>query len=708
MDRSREGAKRILQHVNGAAGDPRTATGSATPTPAGLGAKGGTGRFGEGDTRIVNVLRGLAIDEVEKARSGHPGLPLGAAPMAYVLFSRHIRFAPHEPDWPDRDRFILSAGHGSALVYALLHVFGYDLHLDELRQFRQWGSRTPGHPERGVTPGVEVTTGPLGQGISNAVGMALGAAHLASRYNRQGNEVVSHRTYVICSDGDLMEGISHEAASFAGHLRVPGLIVLYDDNRISIEGSTDIAFTDDTTKRFRSYGWQVLQVDDGNDLAAIDAAVSEAEARTGPVMIRVRTHIGYGSPKVDTPAVHGAALGPEATAATHRFLGIPDGETFWVPDDVKALSQRYRERGRELVRAWQERVERLGKEDPELQREFLRVIRGGSPGDLRPAIPPFPPQGEMATRSASGKVLQHLAKRLPDLLGGSADLAPSNDTNLVDLGDIATGQFSGRNIHFGVREHGMAAVMNGMAAHGGLRPFGGTFLIFSDYMRPSMRLAALMRLPVTYVLTHDSIGLGEDGPTHQPIEQLASLDLIPNFYVVRPADANETRLGWAFAAAAEDHPTALALSRQKLPVLAGVPEDAVELGAYVLRDAQREPQAVLIASGSEVSIALAAQDLLKAQGVETRVVSAPCLKNFAARPAAEREAVLPPGLPHVVVIAGEPGQFLPFLGPRRGFVALRDFGASAPGEVLYREFGLTPEAAAQAVQELLAKGDRHV
>ncbi len=628
--------------------------------------------------------------------------------MAYVLFSRHLRFAPQRPDWPDRDRFVLSAGHGSALVYALLHVFGYDLRLDELRHFRQWESRTPGHPERGVTPGIEVTTGPLGQGISNAVGMALGAAHLAARYNRPGNEVVSHRTYAICSDGDLMEGISHEAGSFAGHLQVPGLIVLYDDNRISIEGSTDIAFTDDTTERFRAYGWEVLQVDDGNDLAAIDAAVSEAETKDRPVMIRVRTHIGYGSPKVDTPAAHGSALGPEAAAATHRFLGIPDGETFWVPDDVKALAERYRERGNDLVKAWQQRVDGLGAADPALQREFLQVIAGGSPGDLRGAIPPFPAEGEMATRSASGKVLQHLAKRLPDLLGGSADLAPSNDTNLSGLGDIAVGEFAGRNIHFGVREHAMAAVMNGMAAHGGLRPFGGTFLIFSDYMRPSMRLAALMRLPVTYVLTHDSIGLGEDGPTHQPIEHLASLDLIPNLYVVRPADANETRLGWAFAAAAQDHPTALALSRQKLPVLADVPEDAIEQGAYVLRDADQKPDAVLFASGSEVSIALAAQDLLRSHGVQARVVSAPCFKNFAARPEAERAAVLPADLPQVVVVAAEPGQFLPFLGPRRGFVALEDFGASAPAEVLYREFGLTPEAAAQAVLRLLKKEDRDV
>ena len=657
--------------------------------------------------RVVSVLRALAIDEVEQARSGHPGLPLGAAPMAYVLFARHLRFAPQAPDWPDRDRFVLSAGHGSALVYALLHVFGYDLPLSELRRFRQWGSRTPGHPERGVTPGIEVTTGPLGQGVANAVGMSLAAAHLGSLFNRPGSEVVGHRTYVICSDGDLMEGISHEAASLAGHLRLPGLIVLYDDNRISIEGSTDLAFTDDTTERFKSYGWDVLQVDDGNDLAALDAAVCEAETRNRPVMIRVRTHIGYGSPKADSAAVHGAALGPEALAATHRFLGVPDGETFWLPDDVQALAARYRQRGEELLAAWQARLGSLEAQDPALHREFLRVMSGDPPGDLRQHIPSFPPEGDMATRSASGKVLQHLAQRLPELLGGSADLAPSNDTALVGLGDIAPGAFSGRNIHFGVREHAMAAVMNGMAAHGGVRPYGGTFLIFSDYMRPSMRLSALMRLPVTYVLTHDSIGLGEDGPTHQPIEQLPALELIPNLYVVRPADANETRLGWAFAAEAKDHPTVLALSRQKLPTLSSVPEDAIAQGAYVLREASATPVAVIVASGSEVAIALAAQDLLAAGGVPARVVSAPCLKTFAARTATEREAVLPPDLPQVVVVAADPGQFLPFLGPRRSFVALHDFGASAPADVLYREFGLTPEAAAEAVRALLGKEDRH-
>ncbi len=657
--------------------------------------------------RVVSVLRGLAVDEVEQARSGHPGLPLGAAPMAYVLFARHLRFAPQAPDWPDRDRFVLSAGHGSALVYALLHVFGYDLPLSELRRFRQWGSRTPGHPERGVTPGVEVTTGPLGQGIANAVGMSLAAAHLRSRFNRPGSEVVGHRTYVICSDGDLMEGISHEAASLAGHLRLPGLIVLYDDNRISIEGSTDLAFTDDTTERFASYGWDVLQVDDGNDLAAIDRAVCEAETRDRPVMIRVRTHIGYGSPKADTAAVHGAALGPEALEATHRFLGVPDGVTFWLPDDVKALAARYRQRGEELLGDWRARLDRLGAQDPALRKEFLRIISDEPPGDLRGDIPPFPAGGDMATRSASGAVLQHLARRLPELLGGSADLGPSNDTALGGLGDIAPGEYSGRNIHFGVREHAMAAVMNGMAAHGGIRPYGGTFLIFSDYMRPAMRLSALMRLPVTYVLTHDSIGLGEDGPTHQPIEQLAALELIPNLYVVRPADANETRLGWAFAAGAKDHPTALALSRQKLPTLAGVPEDAVWQGAYILREAAAAPRAVIVASGSEVAIALAAQDLLSAGGVPVRVVSAPCLKTFAERPHAERDAVLPPELPQVVVVASDPGQFLPFIGARRSFVALHGFGASAPADVLCREFGLTPEAAAEAVRALLGKEIRH-
>jgi len=691
-----------LEQLSGAASEPRGPNGAGAPTVR----TGGTG-FGPADAKVVEVLRALSVDEVEQAQSGHPGLPLGAAPMAYVLFSRHIRFAPTRPDWPDRDRFVLSAGHGSALVYALLHVFGYDLPLDELRRFRQWGSRTPGHPERGVTPGIEVTTGPLGQGIANACGMALGAAHLGSRYNRPGARVVNHRTYVICSDGDLMEGISHEAASLAGHLRLPGLVVLYDDNRISIEGSTDLAFTDDTTERFAAYGWNVLAVPDGNDLAAIDAAVSQAETADRPTLIRVRTHIGYGSPKADTAAVHGAPLGPQAAAATKRFLGVPEGASFWVPDDVAALADRFRQRGEELFQAWQTEVEALGRQDPQLQREFLGLWAERSPGDLLGQIPPFPAGGAMATRAASGEVLQHLAAHLPELLGGSADLAPSNDTELKGLEAIAPGSYAGRNIHFGVREHAMAAALNGMAAHGGLRPYGGTFLIFSDYMRPAMRLAALMRLPVTYVLTHDSIGLGEDGPTHQPIEHLAALDLIPNLYVVRPADANETRLGWVFAASAQDHPTALALSRQKLPTLEGVPDDAVELGAYVLRESDRPPVAVLVASGSEVQVALRAQDLLSAEGLAVRVVSAPCLKNFARRPEAERRAVLPPDLPQVVVVAAEPAQFLGLLGPRRRCVALDTYGASAPAEELFRQFGLTPEAAAQAVRELVGKETGH-
>ena len=657
--------------------------------------------FSTQDLLAVNTIRALAIDEVEAAKSGHPGLPLGAAPMAYVLFSRFLRFAPDDPSWPDRDRFVLSAGHGSALLYALLHVFGYELARSELERFRQWGSQTPGHPERGVTPGVEVTTGPLGQGISNAVGMQLATRHLAARFNREGAQVVTHRTFVICSDGDLMEGISHEAASFAGHLRLGGLVVLYDDNRISIEGSTDIAFTDDTTKRFESYGWYTGSVEDGNDLGAIEAAVSSALAQDRPAFIRVHTHIGFGSPRQDTAAVHGAPLGADAARATKRALGVPEEPSFLVPAEVEALAPAYRQRGRELAQAWEKELEQLRRLDAELYEDFQDRRAGRHPQDLSARLSTFTPGEQIATRNASGAVLQELALALPALLGGSADLAPSNETNLKGLGEVAPGDYGARNIHYGVREHAMAAAMNGMAAHGMVRPYGGTFLVFSDYMRPSVRLAALMELPVTFVFTHDSIGLGEDGPTHQPVEHIAALELIPNLHLVRPADANETRLAWVYAAKAQDHPTALVLSRQKLPVLADVPEDGVQKGVYVLREPKGAAQVGLLASGSEVSIALAAADLLSQEGIGARVLSAPCVRAFTSRPKAEQEATLPKDLPHVAVLAGNAAAFLPLLGPRHAAVDLEHYGASAPAERLYEEFSITPQAVAAAAKSLL-------
>lgn len=654
--------------------------------------------FEDLDRLAVRTLRGLAIDAVERANSGHPGLPLGVAPMAYVLFSRHLRFAPGAPDWPDRDRFVLSAGHGSALLYSLLHVFGYDLPLEELMRFRQWGSITPGHPERGLTPGVEVTTGPLGQGISNATGMALAAAHLAAQFNRDGNDIVNHRTFVICSDGDLMEGISSEAASFAGNLRLPGLIVLYDDNRISIEGPTTLAFTDDTTARYRSYGWQVLEVEDGNDLEAIDGALFEAESLSagGPVFVRVHTHIGFGSPKQDSASVHGSPLGAAALKETKTTLGIPQEPDFLVPPEVGALRDHYRRQGDDLLKAWQTTFARA---DSTLRTTFEAGIERRLPADIAAALPSFS-SGEMATRAASGQVLQPLSQALPDLIGGSADLAPSNDTNLKAERSVGRGDFGGRNLHFGVREHAMGAILNGMAAHGGLRPYGGTFLVFSDYMRGAIRLSALSHLPVTYVFTHDSIGLGEDGPTHQPIEHLSALELIPNLHVVRPADANETRLGWLHAQRAGTHPTALILSRQKLPVLAAVPDDAVATGVYPLSE-REGAKVTLVASGSEVSIALAAQALLKQEGIEARVLSAPCLKAFHALPEAKKEAILRPDLPMVLVVAAEPTAYLPLLGPRRAIVALDHYGASAPAETLYLEFGITPEATMAAALGLL-------
>ena len=661
-------------------------------------------RFDEDDQRAVMALRVLAIDEVEQARSGHPGLPLGAAPMAYVLWSRFLRHDPGEPGWPDRDRFVLSAGHGSALLYALLHLFGYDLPLDELKRFRQWGSRTPGHPEHGLTAGVEVTTGPLGQGFAAAVGMALGERHLAARFNRDGLPLVDHRTWVIASDGDLMEGISHEAASLAGHLGLERLVVLYDDNHITIEGPTEIAYSDDVAKRFAGYGWRVLHVDDGNDLDAIARALRRA-SRAGerPTLVRIRTHIGWGSPKQDTAEVHGSPLGKEAAGATRTALGWPVEEPFVIPDAIRDHFRAMAEPGRRKHRKWLKLLSAYRQAFPAEAGEWERRLAGELPVDWDAVVPEFPDGGSLATRQASGAAINAFSKRVPEMFGGSGDLAPSTDTLITGEPAVEKGSYGGRNVHFGVREHAMAGIANGLALHGGLRPFVATFLIFSDYMRPALRLAALMRLPITYVFTHDSIGLGEDGPTHQPIEHYVALRVIPNLVFLRPADARETVEAWRIALERRGGPTAIALSRQKLPILPAPPLGAVVRGAFVRAEAGGgAPEVVLIATGSEVSLALASREKLEAAGIPTRVVSAPSLELFARQSDSYRRSVLGPH--HAVRVAIETGRgqgWHRWVGDGE-IISLNRFGASAPLADVMRGLGYTVEAVVARVQEARA------
>jgi transketolase len=646
----------------------------------------------ENDLR-VNTIRFLAVDMVEEARSGHPGLPLGAAPMAFVLFDRFLRHNPANPSWPDRDRFVLSAGHGSALLYALLHLTGYDLPVEELRRFRRFGSRTPGHPEHGLTPGVEATTGPLGQGLANAVGMALAQRYLASRYNRPGLPVVDHRTFALCSDGDLMEGIGAEAAAFAGTLKVDPLIVLYDDNHVSLEGPTSLAFTENVDQRFGAYGWQVTAVEDGNSPDAIDAAIRRALAHPGaPWLIRIRTHIGYGSPRQDTKEAHGEPLGPAGTRATKEKLGWPLEPTFLVPDAVRSHFRAALERGRAQEEAWRTLFARYRRAHPELAREYERLLEGAVPTSWSPELPAFPTTEPIATRDASARVLTAVADQWPALLGGSADLAPSTKTIVDGLGDFSFEGSCGRNLHFGVRENAMVGMLNGLALHGGVRPYGSTFLVFSDYARPAIRLSALMRVRTILVFTHDSIALGEDGPTHQPIEQLATLRAIPGFTTIRPADANETTWAWR-AALACDGPVALVLTRQKLPVLdptsSGL-RDGVGRGAYVLADAAHgEPAVVLVATGSEVHLALMARARLAEQGVPARVVSMPCRELFDRQAPGYCEEVLPREVPRVVVEAASPMGWERIAGPDGAVVGIDRFGASAPGSVVYENLGFT-------------------
>jgi transketolase len=677
------------------------------------------------DQQCIDTLRFLSVDMVQKANSGHPGLPLGAAPMAYTLWTKQLKHHPANPHWPDRDRFVLSAGHGSALLYSLLHVTGYALSLDDLKQFRQWGSKAPGHPEYGHTPGVEVTTGPLGQGLANAVGMAIGEAHLAARYNRNGHPVIDHRTWAIVSDGDLMEGVASEAASLAGHLKLGKLVCLYDDNYVTLAAGTDITFSEDRARRFEAYGWQIIHVADGNDVDAISAALEAARAdTTRPSLILVRTHIGFGSPEQDSFKAHGSPLGVEDTKKTKQNLGWPIEPDFLEPEPALAHFREALDRGAKAEAEWNGRLDAYAKAFPDLAQELQGRLRGELPPGWDADIPVFPADAKgIATRVAGGKVMNALAPKLPALFGGSADLDSSTHTNLKGLGDFnpaatpgqdtqgsdsAGWNYAGRNLHFGVREHAMGAISNGLAVHGGFLPYGSTFLIFSDYMRPAIRLAALMGVHVVHVFTHDSIALGEDGPTHQPVEQLASMRAIPNLTVIRPGDANETAVAWKVAVESTRHPVLLALTRQDVPTLDRTryaSADGVRRGAYVLSDAKDgKPSLILIASGSEVGLILAAADQLQAKGIAVRCVSMPSWELFDAQPQSYRDEVLPPPVTaRLAVELGVAQGWSRYIGERGDMLGIDRFGASAPAEVLLREYGFSVDNVVRRASALLNK-----
>jgi transketolase len=638
------------------------------------------------------------MDAVQKAKSGHPGMPMGAAPMAYVLWTRHLKHSPSNPHWHNRDRFVLSAGHGSMLLYGLLHLTGYDVSLDDLKNFRQWGSKTPGHPEYHLTPGVETTTGPLGQGFGNGIGMAIAERFLAACYNRPNFEVVNYRIYGIVSDGDLMEGVASEAASLAGHLRLGNVIYLYDDNHISIDGDTQLAFTEDVGKRFEAYGWQVQVLEDGNDLEAMNTAIKSAQEETNrPSLIKVRTHIAYGSPnKHDTAEAHGSPLGEEEIRLTKKALGWDPDKQFFVPNEVLQHLHRAVEQGKKWESLWRTMFEGYKRTYPDLALELENIRQGNFGEKWKQALPTFGPEaGAMATREASGKVLNAIAPQLPTLIGGSGDLAPSNNTYLKGLPEFQAGVHTGRNFHFGVREHAMGSILNGLALTDGIIPYGGTFLIFSDYMRPAIRLAALMGVRPIYVFTHDSIGLGEDGPTHQPIEQLAALRSIPNMMVIRPADASEVAHAWKVAIEHGGGPVALALSRQKLPLIDRskyAPAENLARGAYVLAENSKQPGLILIGTGSEVQLVIGAYEHLAKEGVAMRVVSMPSWELFEAQPKEYRDFVLPPSVKkRLAVEAGSPMGWHRYVGDQGAILGITKFGASAPLEALMKEYGFTVE-----------------
>ena len=662
------------------------------------------------DKLCINAIRVLSMDAVQKADSGHPGTPMALAPLAYVLFTKHLRYNPKNPDWMNRDRFVLSAGHASMLLYSVLYLTGYDLSLDDIKQFRQWESRTPGHPEYGYTPGVETTTGPLGQGISNSVGMAIAEAQLAALFNKPQHQIIDHHTYFIASDGDMMEGISHESSSFAGHLKLGKLIGFYDDNHITIEGDTSLTFNDDTARRFEAYHWHVQRVEDANDLEAIDRAIVAAkEVKDRPSLIVVRSHIGYGSPnKHDTAEAHGSPLGAEEIKLTKEALGYPSQEPFYVAPEALDHWRTMSGRGADLEKEWQKKYEAWKTAEPSDAAELERRLRGDLLDGWEDLIPSFNAEnGNVASRAASGVVLNAIAPKVPELVGGSADLASSTNTIVKSAPSMSWDNHAGRNFHFGIREHGMGAIMNGMSVHGGFIPYGATFLIFSDYMRPAVRLAAIMNRHVIYVYTHDSIGLGEDGPTHQPIEQLSTLRAIPDFTLIRPADATETAEAWR-AALKIKGPVALVLTRQKLGFIdrtkyasaAGVAN-----GAYVLSDSPGgAPQVVLMSSGSEVALILEAQQKLESGGIRARVVSMPSHEIFAAQSQEYRDSVLPPGIRRVSIEAAQPMSWQRWVGADGVALGLHRFGASAPYKQLYEHLGITVDKVVETARQLAQTG----
>jgi len=664
------------------------------------------------DPLCVNTIRTLAMDAVQKANSGHPGAPMALAPLAYVLWTKIMRYHPRNPSWFNRDRFVLSAGHASMLQYAMLFLTGYDVSLDDIKNFRQWGSKTPGHPEYGVIPGVETTTGPLGQGFMNAVGMAMAEAHLAAVFNREGHSIVDHYTYAICSDGDLMEGASHEAASLAGHLGLGKIIFVYDDNHISIEGPTELTYSDDVAKRFASYHWHVQNLgESADDLKALARALRKAQReRERPSLIIVRSHIGYGSPhRQDTREAHGEPLGEDEVKLTKRFYGWPEEEKFLVPEAALAHMRKAVRRGKRLETQWNEKFAAYKTAYPELAEQFEAVLRGDLPAGWDANIPQFnPADGAMATRAASGKVLNAFAEKVPSLMGGSADLSPSTRTLIRQSGYFKKAEYGNRNIAWGVREHAMCGCSSGMALHGGVRPYTATFFVFTDYARPSMRLAAMMELPVIYVMTHDSIGIGEDGPTHQPIEHLASLRVIPNVCVIRPADANETACAWRAAMMRKHGPTVLVLTRQNLPTLdrsrLASPEGVLK-GAYVLSKEQAAgPDVLLIASGSEVQLILTAQEKLAGEGIRARVVSMPSWELFREQPQSYRDEVLPPEVKaRLAVEAGSPMGWRDWVGDGGDIIAIEKFGASAPYKELFKQYGFTVENVVERAKKLVGK-----
>ena len=669
------------------------------------------------DQLCINTIRALAIDAVQKAESGHPGLPLGAAPMAYALWTRFMRYNPRNPKWENRDRFLLSAGHGCMLLYALLYLSGYDLSLDEIKNFRQWGSKTPGHPEYGLAPGVEITTGPLGQGFANGVGMAMGAAHLAAKFNQKDFPLIDHYVYAIVSDGDLMEGVASEAASLAGHLKLGKLIYLYDDNHVTIEGFTSLAFSENVPKRFEAYGWHTSTVEDGNDLAAIESAIRDAQSVADrPSLISVKTTIGYGMPTAGTRKAHSDAPGEDAVRETKKHLGWPEDKFFYVPDEALAHFRAAIERGAQQEKEWNELVGKYQEKHQEPGELWTQTISGELPEDWEKHLPGFEDAKPVATRVASGQVINALAPHLPMLIGGSADLGVSNNTDIKEGGDFEATSYEGRIFHFGVREHAMGSTLTGMSLNGGLIPYGGTFMTFSDYMRPAIRLACLSEIQVIYVFTHDSIGLGEDGPTHQPIEHLAALRAIPHLFVVRSGDVHEVREAWRLAILRRHAPTALALTRQKVPLIdrkVYASAEGLRRGGYVLAEAdevetrpsgrvQSNPQLILIATGSEVSLALEAREQLQKDGVPTRVVSMPCIELFEEQSADYRDEVLPESVTaRLAIEAGVRQGWDRYVGPAGDVICLDRFGASAPGDVVMKNLGFNVDNVVSRARKLL-------